>query len=75
MSPVATPERAERLKRLATAARVSRRVAEIDRDARDREIEDAERDGMGIREIARWCDLSPSQVDRIIGKRTASRQA
>lgn len=69
---MATPER---LRRLSAAARESRKVWETDRDARDSEIEEADREGMPIREIARHTSLSPGHVQRTIAARTAARQA
>lgn len=66
---------AERLRRLAAAVRASEATAADDRDARDTEIEEADQERMGIREIARATDLSPSQVMRIVARRTAARQA
>lgn len=65
-----------RLAKLAEAARVSAKVAAEDREARDREIEEAEAvDRMGIRVIARGTGMAPSQIARIVGARTAARQA
>jgi Homeodomain-like domain len=72
---VATPLTAERLRRLSEAARLSTRLAEDDREARDRAIDEADRAGWGIREIARACDMSPGHVNRIVAARTAARQA
>jgi ABC-type phosphate/phosphonate transport system ATPase subunit len=69
---VATPDR---LAALAEAARLSAQLAEDDREARDAAIEEADRLGMGIREIARYTRLSPGHVQRIITARTAARQA
>lgn len=72
VSPMAT---AERLRRLAAAARTSRDVYRTDVEARDAEIEQADVEGMGTREIARAAELSPGHVQRIIAARTAERQA
>lgn len=66
---------AERLRRLAAAARESDKVAATDRQARDAEIEEADQQGWGIREIARATGLSPGHVQRIVTTRTAARQA
>ena len=68
-------ERVKRLRRLACAARESEKLAAEDREARDREIEQAEQDGMSIREIGRVCGLAPSTVLGIVVKTTADRQA
>ncbi|WP_163570761.1 hypothetical protein [Fodinicola feengrottensis] len=66
----------ERLEALAEAARISAQIAAEDREARDREIEDADAsDRMGIRVIARATKLSPSHVSKITATRTAQRQA
>lgn len=66
---------ASRLTRLAAAAKISRQVASDDVEARDTEIEHADLQGMGIREISRLTGLSPGNVQRIIARRTAARQA
>lgn len=65
----------DRLARLAAAARATAKTHADDREARDTEIEAADRDGMGLREIARATGLSPGQVQRIVAQRTARRQA
>ncbi len=67
--------RLERLERLARAARESAQVAADDREARDRAIEQADRDGVAVRAIARACGMNVSYVHRIIATRTARRQA
>lgn len=64
----------ERLHALAVACRASEATAADDREARDAEIDEADREGMGIREIARATALSPSQVQRIIARRAMDRQ-
>lgn len=66
----------ERLGALGEAARVSAQVAADDREARDREIEEADAvDGMPIREIARATGLAASHVAKVLNRRTAERQA
>ncbi|GFJ92467.1 hypothetical protein [Phytohabitans rumicis] len=69
---MATPER---LRRLAAAARESRKVWETDVDARDAEIDEADREDMPIRAIARHTGLSAGHVQRIVTAQTAARQA
>ena len=65
----------ERLAKLAEASRISAQVASDDREARDREIEEADLEGMSIREISRVTRLSPSHVAYVLNRRTAQRQA
>ena len=65
---------AERLRRLSLGARESAQVAQEDRQARDLAIEEADSEGWGLREIARACQLSVSQVQRIVVTTTARRQ-
>jgi Mor family transcriptional regulator len=65
---------AERLRRLSHAAKESTRVAEGDRAARDRAIEEADAEGWGLVEIARAVEMSTSHVQRIVVKTTARRQ-
>lgn len=67
--------RQDRLRRLAAAALASRQIAEDDREARDAAIEEADRDGMELREIARCTNLHPSHIHHVITTRTAARQA
>ena len=69
---MATPER---LRRLSVAADESRKVWQTDVDARNDEIEQADAEGMPIRQIARHTGLQPGHVQRIIVARTAARQA
>lgn len=64
----------EQLRRLGAAARQSAKLAEEDREARDAAVEEAERDGMSVREIARRVDLSVSTVHGILVVRAAARQ-
>lgn len=66
---------AERLRRLGEAARASERLAEEDREARNRAIEEADQEGWTNREIGRWVGMSPSTVHGIVVARTAARQA
>ncbi len=66
---------AERLRRLGDAARASDQLAEEDREARNRAIEEADLEGWSNREIGRWVGMSPSAVHGIIVARTAARQA
>jgi len=66
---------ATRLERTAIAAHDAAQLARADREARDRVIEEADLAGMGIREISRHTGLAPGHVQRIIGARTAARQA
>lgn len=61
----------ERRRRLAAAARTSKRLYEDDREARDAEIMAADADGVGVRAIARDMDLSPGHVEKIIVARAA----
>lgn len=65
----------ERLRRSAAAARAGKDQSVDDMDARNRVIEEADLAGIGIREIARITDLTPTHVQRIIIKLTATRQA
>lgn len=65
----------ERRRRLAAAARESKRIYEDDRETRDAEIEAADREGVGVREIARDMDMEPGNVHKIILARAAARQA
>lgn len=65
----------ERLRRLGEAARASEKLAEEDREARNRAIEEAEAEGWSNRDIARWVGMSPSTVHGIIVARVAARQA
>ncbi|HET6215338.1 MAG TPA: hypothetical protein VFE14_20905 [Micromonosporaceae bacterium] len=65
----------ERLRRLAAAARESNKIHTADLEVRDAEIEALDRDGVGIREIARAAGLTPSHTQRIVVKQTAARQA
>jgi hypothetical protein len=66
---------AERLRRLSASAKESAKVASEDREARDAAIEEADSAGLGLREIARACDLSVSHTQRIVVATTARRQA
>jgi len=66
---------ATRLERTSVAAHDAAQHAKDDREARDRVIEEADLAGMGIREIARHTGLAPGHVQRIVGARTAARQA
>lgn len=65
----------ERLASLTEAAKLSARVAAEDRESRDREIEKADQQGMGTREISRATGLVPSHICHIIANQTAARQA
>jgi hypothetical protein len=65
----------QRLQRLAAAVRLSEDLAAADREARDAEIEAAELEGFGIRDIARATGLAPSRIQAIVIRRTAARQA
>ncbi len=63
-----------RVRRLSAAARHSQELAEDDREARDAAIEEAEGQGLSVREIANACGLSVGGVQGVIVKRTAARQ-
>lgn len=65
----------ERLRRTGAAVRASEEQAKDDRATRDQTIEEAEMAGLGIREIARLVQLTPTHVERIVIKRVAERQA
>lgn len=65
----------ERIKRAGAAVRASEEQAKDDRATRDQEIEAAEMAGLGIREIARLVQLTPTHVERIVIRRVAERQA
>jgi len=65
-----------RLAALAEAARQTAKVAAEDREARNREIEEADAvDRMPLRTISRATGLAVSQVSKITAERTARRQA
>lgn len=64
----------ERLRRLAAAARASQELADVDRSARDDEIEQADLAGLSYREIAGETGLSAQRVQAIVLVRTAERQ-
>jgi len=68
-------EHVQRLASLSEATRISTQVAADDRAARDDEIEDADREGVPVRAIARASQLAPGHVSRICAQRTADRQA
>jgi len=65
---------AQRLARLAEAARRTSQAAADDREARDEAIADADELGMGIREIARHTNMVVSHVQRIVAAKAAERQ-
>ena len=65
----------DRLQRTAAATRASEDQARDDRDARNSVIEEADLAGIGIREIARLTGLTPTHVQRIVLRLTATRQA
>jgi hypothetical protein len=74
--PVETADRQERLRRFAAAADAARQAWEDARETRDREIEAADQeDNMSCRAIGRSTGLHFTTIDRIIGARTAARQA
>ncbi len=64
----------EKLRRLGNAARQSAKLAEEDRHARDTAIEEAEQDGMRVREISRRVGLSVATVHGVLVVRAAARQ-
>lgn len=63
-----------RLSALAESARESARQADDDRLARDGAIAEADREGWGLREIARVTKLSTGHVQRIIVAATVEAQ-
>jgi len=63
-----------RVRALAAAANRSQQLADDDREARDAAIEEAEGQGMSVREIANASGLSVGGVQGVILKRTAARQ-
>lgn len=65
---------AERLSRLARAAKESAQVAKDDRAARDAAIEEADAEGWGLAPIARAVEMSVGHVQRIVVGATARRQ-
>ena len=71
---VLTAQLEVRLRRLAAAAAASRETAKADQEARDLAIIDADDAGLGVREIARLTELSPTQVQRVLLRETVSRQ-
>jgi hypothetical protein len=64
----------ERVERLAAAARASQDLADADREARDQAIEEADLEGASRREISRAAQLSSTQVQAVVLRRTAERQ-
>ena len=64
----------ERVRRLALAAQRSHAVWEVDREARDAAIEDADLDGFSLREIADLTGLTSQRVHQVVLERTAARQ-
>lgn len=64
----------ERVRRLALAAQRSHDVWTADREARDQAIEDADLDGLSIREIADLTGLTNQRVHQVVLERTAARQ-
>jgi len=67
-------QHAERLIRLGRAERVAEQAWADEREARNRAIDQANRDGLSIRSIARWIDRSPQTVFRILAEMEARRQ-
>lgn len=63
-----------RVRRLSIAARSSTELAAADREARDAAIEEAERAGWSVREIAAVSGLSHGRIQSVIVARTAARQ-
>ena len=68
-------ETLDRVRRLAAAARRSQQLADDDREARDAAIEEAEGEGLSVRQISDASGLSVGGVQGVILKRTAARQA
>jgi hypothetical protein len=68
-------ETLDRVRRLAAAANRSQQLADDDREARDAAIEEAEGEGLSVRQISDASGLSVGGVQGVIVKRTAARQA
>lgn len=64
----------ERIRRLSSAARESKRVADEDREARNNALADGDEDGLGLREMADLSGLAVSHVQRIVADIAADRQ-
>lgn len=69
-----TERTSTRIARLATAARVSKRLATDDREARDRAMLEGDDEGLSLHELHRLTGLGVSQVQRIVAAQTARRQ-
>lgn len=66
--------RAVRLARLGRAAEEAKRAWDTLRVQRDREVDQADQDGMPLREIARNVGLAPVTVTVILGRLESERQ-
>ena len=73
--PDLTESTRQRVVRLSASYRAALEQMEDDRAALWAAIGDADEEGVGVRELARLADLSPSHVQRIIAGETAERQA
>jgi len=71
---VDTATRCKRIARLAEAARRAQQAADDARAARDQELDAGEADGLAIREMARWANLAPISVLRILARQERQRQ-
>lgn len=65
----------ERLRRLGAKAKASEEIARDDREARDQVIEEAEAQGLSVRQIAGDVGCSRPRVHQILTDRAAARQA
>jgi hypothetical protein len=65
----------QRVIKLSSASRRIDDAARAARERRDGALAEADAEGGGIREIAKLSELSPAQVNRILGAATAEQQA
>lgn len=70
---VAEQRRLVRLGRLSQATKEARAAYDLAREARDREIDLADAEGFGTREIARACDIAPGTVINALAREAAGR--